>query len=426
MTRKWTPVARTTRASRPTLSACVRQWSRASSPLPTRNPALSSSGSHSHKRRAPPTTSDVKLSSYHCPASASRRGEGHRFLTISPAASGILNSTGDGFEVIECAGLGCAWVEFERPEAGYLKTTPAEAFPPILNLCCTWFRRDPQRFRPLLPCHWCCCSCQCRSPDRRELEPEPGPPGRRGGSGCGCSGCDGYGGCSGDCGGGRGPAAGGGAGWLCAGRQRAPRRCPASSSSTSSPSYRRPTGCGPQLPAHTGASASSTRHSGPSSVSASGSHPRSSLGWNSSCASAAGSCESCVLSSRRRITWAEVAARETEAARIPALEGKKSRPYSSQPVGWKCCAPTWSWCCACWSASGTTGRLLLVLPSALLSLLPLSQSSESPPSSLPEIDSVQIHPAGFSVAFFSDWGGVIFNPAISLRQEGIPGLIIIL
>lgn len=336
------PSAGTNRASRPAPPAFVRQESRAVSPFLTGNWALPSSGSRAQLRRAPPTTGDVKLSFYHCSASASRRGEGCRFLRKSPAASEALNITGESFEVTECIDFVHAWVEFKEPEAGYLEATPAEAFPPLRNFCCIWFRRDPRRFRPLLPCHWCCCSCQCRSPDRRELEPEPGPPGWRGGggSGCGCSSCDGCGGCSGDCGDGRGLAAGGGAGWLCAGRRQAPRRCPASWSCTSSPSCPRLTGCGPRLPAHTGGSASSTLLCGPSSASASASPPRSSLGSNSSCASAAGSCESCVLSSPPRITWAVAAAQATEAARILGLAGKKSRPCSSQPVGWKCCAPT--------------------------------------------------------------------------------------
>lgn len=43
-------------------------------------------------------------------------------------------------------------------------------------------------------------------------------------------------------------------------------------------------------------------------------------------------------------------------------------------------------------------------PSILLSPLPFSRGPLLLPASHPEIDSVRIRPAGFSVAFFSDCG----------------------
>lgn len=64
--------------------------------LPASGRALLPEVAPSHAQ-SPPTIGDVKLSAYHCSASASRRGEGSRFLKINPAASGLLTSTREGF-----------------------------------------------------------------------------------------------------------------------------------------------------------------------------------------------------------------------------------------------------------------------------------------------------------------------------------------
>ena len=77
------------------------------SSLPASGRSLLPEVAPSHAQ-APPTTGDVKLSAYHWPASASRLGEGSRFLKINPTASGLLTSTSEGFEVAESAGLGRA------------------------------------------------------------------------------------------------------------------------------------------------------------------------------------------------------------------------------------------------------------------------------------------------------------------------------
>lgn len=69
------PSSSTTRARCPAPQAWARQGSRAAAPRPTRDRAFPSSGSSARSCWAPPTAGDVKLSSYHCAASASRRGE---------------------------------------------------------------------------------------------------------------------------------------------------------------------------------------------------------------------------------------------------------------------------------------------------------------------------------------------------------------
>lgn len=121
--------------------------------LPYRQPGAPLFRKSRPSRRAPPTAGDVKLSSYHCPASASRRGEGCGLRTVRPAASGPLDGTGETVGVPGRAGLGRARAELGRPEAGSPEAAPAEAFPPLRTSGGTWFRRDPRRFRPRLPCH---------------------------------------------------------------------------------------------------------------------------------------------------------------------------------------------------------------------------------------------------------------------------------
>lgn len=60
------------------------------------------------------------------------------------------------------------------------------------------------------------------------------------------------------------------------------------------------------------------------------------------------------------------------------------------------------------------------LPSILLSPVPFFRALLSLPTPHPEIDSVRIRPAGFSVAFFSDCG-CQFQPGDFLEVGGHSG-----
>lgn len=370
--------------------------------------------------QSPPTAGDVKLSSYHCCASASRRGRAPgslnkscRFRAHNQYKGGFLSWGGRRPRTrVSKVWQARGWLSGGHPRIG---------LSPLRNLCHLVPPRPTTVFRPFFLVIDVVVLVSAAAPTTG-ARTQAGAAGWRGGGGCGCSSCDGCGGCSGDCGGGRGPAAGGGAEWLCAGRRQAPRRCLASWSCTSSPFL----------------SASDRLR-----ASASCSHWRGALFYpgslapdriclrvsprattlNSSCASAAGSCESCVLNSPRRTTWAAAAARRWRQRGRRDWRGKKSKPCGS-PTRWLEVLRTYLELvlCVLVSIAGTTGRLFATPPFLLLPT-PASTSRGAQGRLLPhlEIDSVANPPA--SALLFSVTRGVSSNPEISLRREDITGLI---